>query len=317
MIFSQEFIEDLADQNGFQRDIVEKQLYLLHMLREVRGHPFLRDKFALKGGAAINLFLYDLPRLSVDIDLNYIGAADRETMMSERPQIESALRRILESIDIAVEHVSDEHAGGKWRLNTRSVYGTTFTLEFDINYLFRVPLGTVQPLEPYSFDADYKFHFPVVSTAELYGGKFVALLVRGRARDLYDTYKFLREKPAVEEDLLRRIVLLFGVSGREDWRLKDPGIISQIDEAAVQTELLPMLSRGESFNIVQVMSEVRPYLEDLLDFTHDEQEFVDTFLDHGTLRPEFLSDDPDEIEKIHQHPAIQWKLQNVQEYLRK
>ena len=259
MIFSQEFIEDLANQNGFQRDIIEKQLYLLHILREISSHPFLKDKFTLKGGTAINLFLYDLPRLSVDIDFNYIGAADRETMMSERPQIESALRRILESNDIAVEHVSDEHAGGK----------------------------------------------------------FVALLDRGRARDLYDTYKFLREKPTVDEYLLRRIVLLFGVSGRDDWRQKDPGVIAQIDETAVQTELLPMLSREESFNIKQIIREVRPYLKELLSFTHDEQEFVDTFLDHGALRPELLSDDPDEIEKIHQHPAIQWKSQNVQEYLRR
>ena len=32
--------------------------------------------FALKGGTAINLFIRDLPRLSVDIDLTYLPVAD-------------------------------------------------------------------------------------------------------------------------------------------------------------------------------------------------------------------------------------------------
>ena len=42
----------------------------------MRAHPFLGRRMALKGGTALNLFVLDFPRLSVDIDLNYIGACD-------------------------------------------------------------------------------------------------------------------------------------------------------------------------------------------------------------------------------------------------
>jgi predicted nucleotidyltransferase component of viral defense system len=50
---------------------------LLELLAGLESHPYLRGRLALKGGTALNVFVFDLPRLSVDIDLNYVGAADR------------------------------------------------------------------------------------------------------------------------------------------------------------------------------------------------------------------------------------------------
>lgn len=57
---------------------------LLGLLEGFRSHPFLEDRFALKGGTALNLFIFDVPRLSVDIDLNYLGATEREVMLAQR-----------------------------------------------------------------------------------------------------------------------------------------------------------------------------------------------------------------------------------------
>jgi len=56
---------------------------LLGLLEGLRKHPYLKDRLALKGGTALNLFLFDLPCLSVDIDVNYIGSADRDVMLEE------------------------------------------------------------------------------------------------------------------------------------------------------------------------------------------------------------------------------------------
>lgn len=52
--------------------MIEKVLHLLRLLQAMNTHPFLKGKWVLKGGTALNLFLFNLPRLSVDIDLNYI-----------------------------------------------------------------------------------------------------------------------------------------------------------------------------------------------------------------------------------------------------
>ena len=51
----------------------------------MRTHPFLGTRMALKGGTALNLFVLDFPRLSVDIDLNYVGSSDRATSPSAAP----------------------------------------------------------------------------------------------------------------------------------------------------------------------------------------------------------------------------------------
>jgi hypothetical protein len=99
-------------------------------------------RFTLNGGTALNLFLFDVPRLSVDADLNYIGAQDRATMMAEREQVERASRAVFAREDFRVQRVPspDEHAGGKWRLRYRSPIGGEGNLEVDINFMFRVPL---------------------------------------------------------------------------------------------------------------------------------------------------------------------------------
>lgn len=64
---------------------------LVRLLNLMAAHPFLGPRVALKGGTALNLFVFELPRLSVDVDVNYIGAADRETMMAERTKLDAAL----------------------------------------------------------------------------------------------------------------------------------------------------------------------------------------------------------------------------------
>ena len=77
-----------AEAGEFRVEVLEKVVRLMGVLGGVRDHPFLKGKLALKGGTALNLFIFDLPRLSVDIDLNYVGAGDREAMVEERPMIE-------------------------------------------------------------------------------------------------------------------------------------------------------------------------------------------------------------------------------------
>ena len=78
-------LQRAAAEGGFDAESYEKVSLLVALLEGVRSHPYLGRRLVLKGGPALNLFVLDLPRLSVDIDLNYVGAADRDTMLAERP----------------------------------------------------------------------------------------------------------------------------------------------------------------------------------------------------------------------------------------
>jgi len=64
-----------AARSGFRPEVLEKVLHLLELLDALRSHPFLAPRLALKGGTALNLFLFDAPRLSVDIDVNVAHGA--------------------------------------------------------------------------------------------------------------------------------------------------------------------------------------------------------------------------------------------------
>jgi hypothetical protein len=106
-----------AAATGFLTEVLEKAIRLLDLLDNLRSHPFLRPRIALKGGSALNLFVFDVPRLSVDVDLNYVGAADRKTMLADRPKVEQAIQAVCGRLGIHVKRVPSDHAGGKWRLS--------------------------------------------------------------------------------------------------------------------------------------------------------------------------------------------------------
>jgi predicted nucleotidyltransferase component of viral defense system len=80
-----------AAATGFSPDTLDKVIRLIDLLNSFRSHPFLKNRMVLKGGTALNLFVFKLPRLSVDIDLNYVGSADRKVMLAEREKVEQAI----------------------------------------------------------------------------------------------------------------------------------------------------------------------------------------------------------------------------------
>jgi predicted nucleotidyltransferase component of viral defense system len=85
---SREHLRAEAEATGFREDVLEKVLRLLGLLDGLRAHPFVKGRLALKGGTALNLFYFDVPRLSVDIDVNYIGGTSRDDMLADKPKIE-------------------------------------------------------------------------------------------------------------------------------------------------------------------------------------------------------------------------------------
>ena len=90
MTLSLERVRQVARQTGFSVARVEKVIHLMDLLEAIERHPFLREKFALKGGTALNLFVFALPRLSVDIDLNLIEPISRDELEANRPKFEQA-----------------------------------------------------------------------------------------------------------------------------------------------------------------------------------------------------------------------------------
>jgi len=314
--------EDLlreADASGFRREVLEKVIHLLTLLSGFRSHPFLKDRVALKGGTALNLFIFYLPRLSVDIDLNYIGAADRETMLAERPKVEDAVRAVCSREGFDINRIPGEHAGGKWSLRYASALGQGGNLEVDLNFMFRVPLWPVAYLDSRpigTFDAK---NIPVIDTHELAAGKLAALFARTASRDLFDAHQLLT-RTDLNKERLRIAFIVYGAGSRTDWRTLSVDSL-QFDETELANRLLPMLRKNDLEDIghpvewaARLIGECKQSLRVVLPLSENEREFLNMILDYGEIAPELLTADAELAERIRLQTLLEWKAVNVRKY---
>ena len=317
MKVSRERLIGESQSTGFRPEVLEKVIHLLNLLEGFNRHPFLKGRLALKGGTALNLFLFDVPRLSVDIDLNYIGAADRDTMMAERPKVEQAIQAVCSREGMNITRVPTDHAGGKWRLRYESALGEGGTLEVDLNFMFRVPLWAVtrRSAAVGSYSAT---QIPVLDLHELAAGKLAALLSRRASRDLFDTHQLLTHGD-LDRTKLRLGFVLYGAMNRKDWRtvaIDDVGY----DHRELENELIPVF-RAESFAkrkagdwAESMIAECRDRLGAVLPMAANEIAFLDRILDQGEVEPELLTTDDEMAERIRIHPLLQWKAVNVRKH---
>ena len=319
MIFSSSEIAAVAESTGFRAQMVEKVLHLLNLLNALNSHPFLRGKWVLKGGTALNMFMLDLPRLSVDIDLNYIGRLDREEMLVDRPKFEQAAQAVFSREGFATRRVPDEHAGGKWRLSYRSFTGQSGNLEVDLNFMFRQPLWDVQIVDSHPFGDFQAKSIPVLELHELAAGKLAALLARGQARDLFDCQRIL-SMIDLERDRLRTAFVVYGGMNRKDWRTVSIDDVN-FDPSELTRSLIPILDISairehespREFG-ARLVRECREGLSMVLPFNDAERKFLDLLLDRGEIDSTILTTDETLRERIQRQPLLQWKSLNVRQH---
>lgn len=321
MIPSKERLLTATKETGFDARSLERVYRLLDLLEGMKDHSYLKGRWVLKGGTALNLFLFDVPRLSVDIDVNYIGSADREVMISERPTLEKALQAVFGRHGLTVRRPADadEHAGGKWSLRYESVLGQGGNLEIDLNYLLRVPLWPPSSVTSRTLGGIQIEEVPVLDLHELAGGKLAALLARHAARDLFDAHRLLGDE-RLDRERLRTAFVVYGAMNRKDWRtVKESDADFEIRELTDQ--LLPLLRNGaeevrKSPEVwaKKILAECRKRLQAVLPLNAAEKKFLDGVLNRGEIDPSLLTGDPALSDRIRANPGLQWKAQNVREY---
>jgi len=164
------------------------QVYLdsARLLTRVAPLVLVGNTFALKGGTAINLFVRDMPRLSVDLDLVF---PDHSLSRAQ------ALRRINEAIRLSVGRLKRQGIqtyapaaanSGETKLLVRRA---GIEVKIEANFVMR---GTVHPVRMASLTQSARetlqadLEIPVVSLEDMYGGKLVAAMDRQHPRDLFD-----------------------------------------------------------------------------------------------------------------------------------
>ena len=210
-------LQRLAAETGYRPDTLEKVLRLLELLDEIAQDPVLSQRLALKGGTALNVFCLDLDGLSVDIDLNYVGALDLAAMERERPEVDAAIDRLFASQGYGVRRRPTGHAGGKWLARYASALGGNASLELDLNDMARQPLFGAVRMESRILGRVGTGRVLVLDLHEIVAGKIVALFDRGAARDLFDVRRILAIE-GLDRGWIKAAVLALGACNRRDWR---------------------------------------------------------------------------------------------------
>ncbi|MCP5286438.1 MAG: nucleotidyl transferase AbiEii/AbiGii toxin family protein [Burkholderiaceae bacterium] len=273
----------------------------VRLLLAVAPAVFDTAAFAMKGGTALNLFLQDMPRLSVDIDVVFVP---------HRLSREEALGAIGAELTAAQARVE---ALGLSAMLRRSKEGTEAKLfvsdgavevKVEVNFVFR---GTVLPTERRALTPAAQQMFsanvevPVLATPELYAGKLVAALDRQHPRDLFDVQLMLAGG-GWSEDLLDCFVVYLAGHNRPTHEVLFPN--AKPLEAAFESEFVGMTSApvalGELVATRQRLMQELPrallprHRQFLLSVVRAEPEWQ--LLRHA---------------HIAELPALQWKLHNL------
>lgn len=257
--------------------------------------------FALKGGTAINLFVRNFPRLSVDIDLVFLPMMERQDALNEiRKNLSELGESIRSGIGGANVIESFQSKDDALRL-TISKGGAQIKVELSPVLRGTVYTPTVIPVNE---DVEEEFGYAeiqVVNFADLYAGKICAALDRQHPRDLFDV-KMLLDNEGLTDNL-RKALLVYIVSHNRPIsellrpRLKD---IAGLYEGEFQSMAREDVSLAE-------LETTREKLVGLVNtsITKKERQFLLTF---KKCSPDWALLGLEGVEHL---PAVRWKLHNL------
>lgn len=273
----------------------------VNLLLDIAPTVFQTPRFAMKGGTALNLFVQDLPRLSVDIDVVFINhLADRDTALEEIAQeiqrIESAIAAM--GYETRTRKV---HGGDEVKLD---IFSAEAEVKVEVNFVFR---GTVLPVQTRSLSAKTQELFskniqaPVLSPSELYGSKLVAAMDRQHPRDLFDVLKMYENHGLTQEILDCFVVYLAGHNRPvHEVLFSNP----QPMEETFKNEFLGMTS--EPINLDDLLNTQQRLMAELPQvLTQNHRNFLLSLVEaqpDWSLMP---------FTHLQNMPAIKWKLQNL------
>jgi predicted nucleotidyltransferase component of viral defense system len=269
--------------------------------------PFIakENDFALKGGTAINLFLRDMPRLSVDIDLTYIAFDERSIALQK---IEEGLKRIKSDIEkylLGVKvHTVSLNDESDVKLN---VQGKNAQIKIEVNTTTRgiiYPTDLRQVCDSVQNKFDKFAAINVVSLAELYGGKICAAVDRQHPRDIFDV-KLLLENEGITDNVWNGFLVGLISHYKPISELLNPILKDQ--ESAFKNQFSGMTTIPFSYgNYIEVRDRLIRQIQGKL--SQENKEFLLSF-ESGEPKWNLFP-----VKKAEDLSAIKWKLMNIKKF---
>ena len=313
-LYSKSDLERIAKESGFIRDNLEKVIRLNDILIYFNTNPILAENLVLKGGTAINLTVFDMPRLSVDIDLDLNRECSRDDMLAIRESINKEILDYMFTQRYTLSpNTKNPHSLDSWAFYYQNAANNRDNIKIEINYSMRhhiYPVNITQTKVEFLPSAEIRAIYPI----ELFGSKIKALIERTAARDLYDVYNMISNSVFAEKDLdmLRKSILFYlAIGGSNPPKLEYSfDAIDKLKFPQIRAHLIPVLRKSEQLDFEKAKKTVKEFLTTLVVFTDEEKRFIEEFNNNNYI-PELLFDNKEIIQRIKLHPMAIWKTRKT------
>lgn len=310
--FNRRELDVRARKYGFNRDTFEKVIRLRMILEFMNTQASMREHLLLKGGTAINLTVFNLPRLSVDIDLDFVPNLMRDETAKERERLTEILKGYMSEQGYFLSEASRfSHSLDAFHYNYVNAAGNRDMIKIEINYSLRTH---VFPSEDRVFVTD-AFGEPIkvrtVAAMEIFAAKTNALLSRAAARDLYDFCNMTDMRLfSEEEDMFRKCIIFYAtISAKEVNKTFDTSAIDSLVFSKIKSDLFPVLAVRDKFDLEGKKQQAKEYIASLMKPTEAENDYMERFI-AKEYNPELLFDDEEIVERLRNHPMALWKCKS-------
>lgn len=319
--YNKKEIERISKEENYTANNVEKVIRLSLILDDMNTLPEFKRKFLLKGGTAINLIAFSLPRLSVDLDLNFAMNISKEQMLLERERFNAALSEYCIANDYRMNQ-RDSFALDSISLLYKTVTGSWDKIKLDINYHSRCHIfDGVEATIPFPFSEGNRtlqvYHQHIT---ELFAGKIKAFYERCKPRDIYDIYSLASSnilKSEEERKLLRKCVVFYCTLGNavnRELLSQDVRRILEMPFQDIKTQLLPMLHvNAGRYPKEEISKTVINYLLSLMKLDDADKEYLCRFYT-GDYQPSLLFDE-DIAVRLLKHPVAIRTIQQIKDQM--
>ncbi|MCE8426730.1 MAG: nucleotidyl transferase AbiEii/AbiGii toxin family protein [Candidatus Methanoperedens sp.] len=302
------YYESLSEKTNFQKDILEKVFRLADLLRTIYDTEFLTDKLVIKGGTAINFIYFNMPRLSVDIDFNFVSGERREDMLKSRENIDKILTKIFTMNGYEIEKIK-RYALLQYNLKYTNNAGNIDRIKVEINFMERVPVFEIAEKKISIFDIP-EFKVRTYRLEELFATKLRALLTRTAPRDMFDIYILLKSGFKFDERALKKCFIFYFCLA-QDFRKVDPESIGRIDSLEIKKFLLPLMEKGKRIDMDEISKKVNEFVSRMLVLNENEKKFIESYYEQKNADLDLLFEDMRYNPQLKEHPMIEWRLEKM------
>lgn len=267
-------LQKIQRDTGFNPGFIEKVYQLTRLLAAIYSDKNLKENLALKGGTALNFIYLNIPRLSVDLDFNFIGALEKNKMLKLRPAITEDIRAIVDDLGLNIFKKSSSYILDRFLIRYKSLRGFKDSIRIEINYLGRVPVvASVQKTFRHFFEDIEKFKVKTYQAEELGAMKTKAIVERLYARDLYDIYNISQLN--LRTKIMRKLMIVYIIMAKRKPELQS--ILSKIakySERHFIQQINPFVSTSQNIDAAYVKQEAIEFYKKVFVLDENDEKFL-------------------------------------------